>query len=296
MPHHHPPVPLVLVRFLLPDHPAREMEEDVLQARFSQVHAIDREAVLLGHRDELGDPPLSFFHRQVQNIFMPAEFFDPVQRFDLGHQGLRVPLDLEADDVAAEDILELMRRVEGHEFPVVHDGDSVAEIIGLFHVMRRQDDRDPIFFVQLFNIIPDVPARLGVQAEGRLVEKKDFRVLDQPARDLEAALHAARIFLNQDRSLIGQIDEVEDGLDPPLPFVFFYTIHHGVELEVFATRQFAVQGLFLEDHADAFADVVAAFGHIVPGDFSTPRRWFEKRREHVDRRRLSGAVGAEKPE
>ena len=197
VPHHHGPVALALVGLLLADGPAGEVEEDVLEAGLAQVDAVDRDAVLLGHHDELGDAPLPSLHGQGQDVLVELGPLDPIEPAEGVQEGRRVPLELERDDVAAEDVLEPGRRVEGHELAVVHDGDAVAEEVGLLHVVGRQDDRHAGLFVELADVLPDVAARLGVEAQGRLVEEEDLGPVDQAAGDLEAALHAARVLLDE---------------------------------------------------------------------------------------------------
>ena len=48
------------------------------------------------------------------------------------------------DRVGADALLQRLRRVEGEDPAVVHDRDAVAELVGLLHVVRREQDRLPL--------------------------------------------------------------------------------------------------------------------------------------------------------
>ena len=70
----------------------------------------------------------------------------------------------------------------------------------------------------------------------------------------------------------------------------------GVQLEVLLGGQVAVERRVLEDQADVAADVVARGRDVVAGDGRGARGGLGQRAEHVDRRRLPGAVRAEEAE
>ena len=74
--------------------------------------------------------------------------------------------------------------------PLVHDRDPVA-VLGLVHVVRREEDRDVLARLELADVAPDRAARLRVEADRRLVEEQHARRVQQAAGDLQAALHAA---------------------------------------------------------------------------------------------------------
>ena len=59
-------------------------------------------------------------------------------------------------------------------------------------------------------------ARLGVEPERGLVEEQDLWVVEQPARDLEPALHAARERLTGPDRRSARSTIVQQLVDPPL--------------------------------------------------------------------------------
>jgi len=154
----------------------------------------------------------------------------------------------------------------------------------------------PRLLVQLPDVVPDVAARLGVEAEGGLVEEQDLGPVGQAPGDLQAPLHAARVLVDQHAGLVGELDQGQDLVDAAPALGLAEAVHHGVELEVLAAGQAAVEGRLLEDDADALAHGVAVAGDVEAGHDGGARGRPEEGREHVDRRRLAGPVRAEKPE
>ncbi len=73
---------------------------------------------------------------------------------------------------------------------VRHDGDVVGEPLGLFDVVRRHQHRLALR-AQSVDQRPQLLAHLRVEADGRLVEQHQLRVVDEPACDEQPALHAA---------------------------------------------------------------------------------------------------------
>ena len=75
---------------------------------------------------------------------------------------------------APVDALELLRRAEREQLAVVDDREPVAELVGLFHVVRGEEDGLAVA-VQLAEDLPQRDATLRVEAGGRLVEEQDGR-------------------------------------------------------------------------------------------------------------------------
>ena len=96
-------------------------------------------------------------------------------------------------------------RVESQDPAVVHDGQTVTELIGLFHVVRGEKDRLAVA-VQLAQDLPQRDATLGVEACRRFVQEQDVRpVQDRPGHH-QTLGHPAR--QREDRG-IGPVGQVE---------------------------------------------------------------------------------------
>ena len=92
---------------------------------------------------------------------------------------------------------------------LVDDRHPVAEPLGLVHVVRRQDGR-PAPVVEVADHLPELPARLGVEARRRLVEEKQFGVADQGDRHGQPLLLAAGKLLDVGIRLAFQRDPRQD--------------------------------------------------------------------------------------
>ena len=85
-----------------------------------------------------------------------------------------------------EVLLEQARgRALGDDAAAVHDGDLVAQEVGLFHVMGRQQHR-AAFRLDGADQVPEVVAGLRIEAGGRLVQEQHLRVVDERDRQQQA--------------------------------------------------------------------------------------------------------------
>ena len=80
---------------------------------------------------------------------------------------------------------------------VINEGDAVAELLNLIHVMRgdyhgRMEGR-----LQVENMIPDCLPRPWVETNSWLIQKEDFGAMEQALGYLEAPDHAAGIVPDQ---------------------------------------------------------------------------------------------------
>ena len=81
-------------------------------------------------------------------------------------------------------------------FGLVHDHEPVAQLLGLVHVVGRQDERHAAL-LEPVEPVPDQVARLRVEPGRGLVEQQQLGLVDERAGDREAPLHAARERLDQ---------------------------------------------------------------------------------------------------
>ncbi len=109
---------------------------------------------------------------------------------DLHHLGLDVPGD------------HFPGRAGGDEAAPVHDGQAVAQALGLVHEVGREQHRLALLGEPL-QALPDEVAGLGIEARGGLVEDQQVRVVHQGPGEGQAPFHAA-----------GQ--GVEAGVRPPV--------------------------------------------------------------------------------
>src|ERR1700693_4224887 len=116
--------------------------------------------------------------------------FDVIALADL-LGGCHVVRGREGDEVTTDGVLQSVWRVEGDDAAVIDDRDPPT-ILGLVHVVGGHEDRQVLAPAKIMKVGPDVLPCLWIKPQRRFVEKQDARVMQEPARDLEPALHATR--------------------------------------------------------------------------------------------------------
>ena len=117
--------------------------------------------------------------------------------------------------VAGDLPLELGRRALGDDLAVVHDGDPVAERVGLVQVVRGDEDGHALA-AQPADLVPHVRAALRVEAGGRLVEEDDLRLVDDAERDVDPAALAAGVGLALAVGVLGELERLQRAGGAPL--------------------------------------------------------------------------------
>ena len=144
---------------------------------------------------------------------------------------------------------------------------------------------------------PHRDARLGVEAGRRLVEEQHLRPVDEPERDVEPALHPARVAVDDAVGGVGDPDELEQLVDALPQLAAAHALDAALQHQVLAAGGEAV---------DARAPAGRSRSRAGPRRPRARRRGRRRRRarrpafvsvdEHADGRRLAGAVRAEQPE
>ena len=95
---------------------------------------------------------------------------------------------------------------------------------------------------------------------------------------------------------VGQVDHLEHLVHPGRDDAGVDAVQLGVQPQVLLGGEVDVQRGVLEDQADVAAHVVALGDDVEAADARRPGRGRGQGAEHVDRRALAGAVGAEEAE
>ena len=85
------------------------------------------------------------------------------------------------------------RGVLGHDLSVVDDPHAVGQDIGLLQVLGGEEDRHALLLDQPRDLLPERGPALWVKPGRRLVEEQHARPVDQGQREVEPALHPARV-------------------------------------------------------------------------------------------------------
>ena len=135
---------------------------------------------------------------------------------------------------------------------MVHDGDAVTEPLGLFHVVRGQQDGAALAF-EVLDVLENVVAGLRVDADGGLVEQQHLRLVQQGAGKLEPVLHAAGERFHQRAGPLDECRPLEKGCNPPAQPPAVHAVQPPEEHEVLAGGHVVVQGENLRGDADGLA-------------------------------------------
>jgi hypothetical protein len=120
--------------------------------------------------------------------------------------------------------------------------------------------------------------------------------MHQPAGDLQPPAHAAGERHHRLVAPVGEIDHRQHLVHPGPDDAGVDVVELGVESQVLLGGEVAVERGVLEDQADVPAHVVALGDDVEAADARGAGRGQRQGAEHVDRRALAGAVGAEEAE
>ena len=104
---------------------------------------------------------------------------------------------------------ELVDRAHLEDPAVVHDREPVAQDLGLFHVVGRQQHRAPVG-LEPADEVPQRPPGRRVEAGRRLVEEDELRVVDERQRDRQALALAARQVLAAGVAPLAELERVDE--------------------------------------------------------------------------------------
>ena len=207
-------------------------------------------------------------------------------------QGERVD-DLHPDALARADHgLELIGGARGHLASPVHDGDPVAQLLHLLHVVARVDDGGALL-VEALDAVEDGAAALGVHGHRGLVEDDEVGAVRDPARDVEAAQQPARELLRFEGRELLQPDEGDSLGDHAPPQAAVAHVQGAEGVDVLGHGELVEDGDLLGHHADAALEAVGGGRHGLAEHADRPLVVGEQLEEAVDRRGLARAVGAE---
>ena len=161
--------------------------------------------------------------------------------------------------------LQLVGRALGDDPAAVEHADEVGEAVGLLEVLGGEQDGHALG-LELAHGRPDLLPAAGVEPGRGLVEEEQPRSLDHAHRQVEAALHPARVGPGPSP---GSVDEVElvEQLGRPVPGSRCRELaqprHHQ---QVLRTGEDVVDSGVLPGEADRAPDRIGLGDEVVPGD------------------------------
>ena len=205
-----------------------------------------------------------------------------------------VDAELEMHDLLGTDRpLQGGRGVQRDDPSVVDDRDAVAELVSLFHVMRRQKHGASLC-TELAHAVAQISCGLRIEAYGGLIEDHQRRVRQERPREREALPHTGRIAFYVVVRTIREVDRRQCTLDPRACLVRRNVVQRREVLEVLASGQLPVKAPLAGEHrAEPRANVARPLQRIDAADANAATRRDEERRQHLHGGRLAGSVGPE---
>src|SRR5438552_1395108 len=200
------------------------------------------------------------------------------------------------DDVRADRGLQLRGTSFGDDLAQVDNRDALAELVRLFHVLGREEDRHLLFPVEATQVLPHRGPRLRVEARRGLVQEQNSRVVHEPGTQVEPPPHPARVRVRAAVRSIFQLQDIEELLDALVHKRAGHVIKPTYQPEVLPSGEFSIDPDGLSRVADHAPDVHPIALDIEARDADGAARLREKRRDDPDDRRLAGPVGPEETE
>ena len=187
---------------------------------------------------------------------------------------------------------ELAARALGDDPPLVDDPDAIAEALRLLHVVGRVEDGHALP-AELLDARQDRVAALRVDADRRLVEDEQPRLVEQPDADVQPPLHAAGELVGTLAGPLVEADDLEHLADAPLQRVTAHAVQLAEEAQVLGRGQLRVDRELLRDVPDRLLRLRRADVDRASGDVHLATVTLQEAADHRDRGRLAGTVRPE---
>ncbi len=168
-----------------------QVEEDVVERRRANGDVVDRDPGVVEPPDGVGDRAAALLDRNAERAVLDER---PVAR-DVGQGSDGVlastPVaEVNLQPVAADLLLEVVRRALGYHEAAVDHRDAIGKPVGLVQVLGGEEHGRPAGH-ECLHRIPEADAAADVEARRRLVEKEHGRPCNERGRKVEPAPHSS---------------------------------------------------------------------------------------------------------
>src|SRR6185503_2751685 len=133
---------------------------------------------------------------------------------------------------------ELLRRAERQDPAAVDDRDPVAQLLGFHHVMRREEQRSPgSLGLPGERVLAKVACGGDVEAQRRLIEEEDPRIVEEAASEVQLLALAGRQCADLLVLLLDQPGDLDELVDAAPAVAIGETVELAEHPELFAKRQ-----------------------------------------------------------
>src|SRR5216684_3269695 len=200
-----------------------------------------------------------------------------VVKFDGNHIGDR------------QQLVQSLQRVVGNHLPVIDDHNAVAEALGLFHIVRRVDE-SLATLLQGLEIVKDGIAALRINADRRLIEQKNLRIVKQGRRQIQTPLHASAERFHFVAGAIRESDQIQDVVDCLLCLRTGERVKRREKSQIIAGGELVIKRHILRNESDLQLDRVGVTLYLLAFDEDFAGIRAQQSRNHGDRSRFAGAV------
>ena len=155
--------------------------------------------------------------------------------------------------------------------------------------------RDALAAREAVDLLPERGSALDVETGGRLVEEENARAVDERHREVEPALHAARVAADPAVGRLREADPREQLVRARQALGAGQRLERRLEPQVLAAGEERVERRLLERRPDLRSTFEPFRGDVEARDARRALGRRQERRQHVDGRRLPGPVRPEEP-
>src|ERR1700675_2670625 len=164
-----------------------------------------------------------------------------------------------------QQFVQSLERVVGNHLPVIDDHDAVAEALGLFHIVGGVDEGFAAF-LQRLEIVEDGIAALRIDADGRLIEQKNLRIVKQGRCQIQTPLHASAERFHFVTGAIRESDQVQDVVDCLLCLRTGERVKRCEKSQIVAGGKLVIERHILRDESDLQLDWVGVALNLLAFD------------------------------
>src|SRR5882724_4150530 len=257
----------------------RQLNEDLLQLRLAQ---------------DIREPLLGLVHRALD----PAVDLDaPEHAGRLGEPWHPRRVEPQRDDLAQPDLaLELAGCSAREDLPALDEGDLVAELVRLAHVVGRQHDGDPLLAPEPGDVRADAHRHVRVEAERRLVEEEELGVVHERLRERDPLLEPGRQIAVRNPAVWPELAYLDEPVDARPERAAAQAVEPPVEGDDLADPQAPEERRPAARHVEPASQQGRVADDVVAEHRDGAAIGREQGGENREQRRLAGAIRAEEAE
>ncbi len=178
---------------------------------------------------------------------------------------------------------------------VIDNGDAVADLLDLVHIVGGVNDRCTPF-TEYLNGMQDMVTGLCIHADGRLIHNDELGVVGNTAGNIQPAFHTAGHLFRLHFELFGKSHKCKSLPCRPVQLRTLQPVEGSEEFHVLQCIQMGVHSDLLRHNADELFDLRCMALNVHASDLDRPLCIGIEGRDDVDGGGLAGTVGTDQTE